>query len=82
MTGPAAEPFVFTASTAALFQLFSVKVRGSVESSRTAATEEVRIKRLRVLPCLKAEFRIDVVPRTAGMMRSEYVYVLSAKPGE
>jgi hypothetical protein len=30
-----------------------------------------------VLPCFKAEFRIDVVPRTAGMMRS--VQVLSVK---
>jgi hypothetical protein len=25
-----------------------------------------------VLPCFRAEFRIDVVPFTAGMMRSEY----------
>ena len=78
MTGPAAEPFVFTACTAASFQLPSVKTRGSVVSSQTAATEEVRITRFRVLPCFKAEFRSDVVPRTAGMMRS-VVRFLSVK---
>jgi hypothetical protein len=57
--------------------LLSLKVRGTVVLSRTAATEEVRIKRFRELPCFNAEFRIDVVPRTAGMMRS--IYVLVAK---
>ena len=70
MAGPAAEPFVFTASTAELFQLLSVKTRGTEVSSRTAAAEEVRINRFRELPFFKAEFKIDVVPRTAGMMRS------------
>jgi hypothetical protein len=44
-------------------------------TSRTAATEEVRIKRFRVFPYFKAEFRIDVVPRTAGVMSSVYVLI-------
>jgi hypothetical protein len=44
-------------------------------SSRTAATEEVRIKRFRALPCFNAELRIDVVPCTAGMMRSANVLI-------
>ena len=70
VAGPAAEPFVFTLCTAESFQLLSVNVCGAVVSSRTVAIEEVRIKRFRVFPCRKAEFRIDVVPRTAGMMRS------------
>jgi hypothetical protein len=56
VTGRAPEPFV--------------KTRGTVVSSRIAATEEVRIKRFRVFPCSNAEFRIDVVPRTADMMSS------------
>jgi hypothetical protein len=38
-------------------------------------TEEVRTKRFRELPCFNAEFRIDVVPRTAGVVRSVYVFI-------
>ena len=67
------EPSVFTALTAASFQLVSLKMRGNEISSKTATTEEVRTTRFTLLPCFKAEFRIDVVPRTAGMMRSAYV---------
>jgi len=70
VTDPAAEPFVFTASTAALFQSFSVKARGTGVGSRIATAEEVRIKRFTVLPCFRAEFRIEVVPRTAGVISS------------
>jgi hypothetical protein len=64
---------VFTASTEELFQLLSVKTRGTMPVSMTATAEEVRIRRFTVLPCFRAEFRIDVVPVTAGMIRSEYV---------
>jgi len=39
-------------------------------SSRTAATEEVKTTRLTPVQCFSAEFRIDVVPRTAGTMSS------------
>ncbi len=44
--------------------------------SITATTEEVRIKRFTALPCFKAEFRIDVVPWTAGIMRSEQYLIV------
>ena len=53
--------------------MLSVKTRGTVPVSRIATAEEVRIRRFTALPCLRAEFRIDVVPRTAGMIRSEYI---------
>ena len=53
--------------------MLSVKTRGTVPVSKTATAEEVRIRRFTVLPCFRAEFRIDVVPRTAGMIRSEYI---------
>jgi hypothetical protein len=41
-----------------------------VAASITATTKEVSTTRFTVLSCFKAEFRIDVVPHTAGMMRS------------
>ncbi len=72
-TGPAAEPLVLTASTSALFQSLSVKTRGTAVGSKTATAEDVSTKRFTLLPCFKAEFRIDVVPRTAGMMISECI---------
>ena len=75
---PAAEPFLCAASTAALLQLLSEATRGTAVSSGPASTEEVRMKRFSEFPCLNAEFRIDAVPRTAGMMSSVYA-VLSAK---
>jgi hypothetical protein len=37
--------------------------------------EEVRTKRFRALPCFNAEFRIDVVPRTAGVVGSVCVLI-------
>jgi hypothetical protein len=40
-----------------------------------ATTEDVNTKRFTLFPCFRAEFRIDVVPRTAGMMSSEYISV-------
>ncbi|KAI0245433.1 hypothetical protein BJV78DRAFT_1158630 [Lactifluus subvellereus] len=55
--GSAAEPFAFIASTAALFQTVSLKSRGVVDSSTTAATEEVRMKRFTVFTravCIRA----------------------------
>src|SRR5438445_10759283 len=72
-TGPAAAPLVLTASTSALFQSLSVKARGTAAGSRTATTEDVSTKRFTLLPCFKAEVRIDVVPRTAGVMISECI---------
>ena len=73
--GAGTEAFVFTASTAASFQVFSENRRGTLVASRAATAEEVRITRFRVVPYFKAEFKIVVVPCTAGTMRSECLIV-------
>jgi hypothetical protein len=73
---------VFTASITELFQVLSVKMGGTMVSSRTAATEEVSTTRFVVVPYFRTEFRIEVVPRTAGMMRSKYIYILFVQKGQ
>ena len=66
----ASRPFSLTSVMLSSFQSASEKTRGAAEGGRTAAHDEVTTMRWTAGPCLSAEARMPVVPRTAGSMSS------------